>query len=72
MMPNLARQMDRVPRSSNIRRVELPAHDTPIPRDQASIDRGWEEGRRAARLRDFLLCRRLRDEDAPTRTVTLA
>ena len=37
-----------------MRLVEEPAHDTPFPRDQASIDRGWEEGRRAARRRDFL------------------
>jgi hypothetical protein len=36
-----------------MRLVEEPAHDTAIPRDQASIDRGWEEGRRAARRRDF-------------------
>ena len=42
------------PRSSSMRLVEAPAHDTYLPHDRVSIDRGWEEGRRAARRRDFL------------------
>ena len=34
--------------------LDTPAHDAFEPRDQVSIDRQWDEGRRTARRRDFL------------------